>query len=190
MFWELDLCHLKLLVTPSLNHSPLATSSVPEPCCFYSSVMWKSLSRVRLFANPWAVACQAPLSIEISRQEYWSRLPVPSPGDLRDPGIESRSPALQADSLPSEPPGKPSGAPDNAMWLQVHYPWSLSIFDPLSLPVSLIGTCPQEPCFKAPDAPQSHMSQQCTVADGLVYGHLGWQPWPRTSGPREATNQL
>ena len=51
---------------------------------------------------------QAPLSMEFSRQEYWSGLPLPSPGYLPDPGIKPRSPALQADALPSEPPGKPS----------------------------------------------------------------------------------
>ena len=45
--------------------------------------------------------------MEFSRQEYWSGLPFPSPGDLPDPGIEPGSPALQVDSLPSEPPGKP-----------------------------------------------------------------------------------
>ena len=56
---------------------------------------------------PWTVALQAPLFMEFSRQEYWSGLPFPSPGDLPDPGIESMSPVLQADSLPSEPPGKP-----------------------------------------------------------------------------------
>ena len=49
---------------------------------------------------------QAPLSMGFSRQEYWSGLPFPSPGDLPNPGVESRSPALQADTLPSEPPGK------------------------------------------------------------------------------------
>ena len=49
---------------------------------------------------------QAPLSMEFSRQEYWSALPRPPPGDLPNPGIEPRSPALQADSLPSQPPGK------------------------------------------------------------------------------------
>ena len=52
---------------------------------------------------PWTVANQAPLSMGFSRQEYWSRLPFPSPGDLPDPGIELRSPALQADALPSKP---------------------------------------------------------------------------------------
>ena len=53
---------------------------------------------------PWTVAQQAPLSVELSRQEYWSGLPFPSPGDLSNPGIKPGSPALQADSLPSEPP--------------------------------------------------------------------------------------
>ena len=52
------------------------------------------------------VACQAPLSMEFSRQEYWSRLPFPSPEDLPDLGIEPMSPAFEADALTSEPPGK------------------------------------------------------------------------------------
>ena len=52
--------------------------------------------------TPWTVARQAPLSVGFSRQEYWSGLPFPSPGDLPDPGIKPRSPALQADSLPAE----------------------------------------------------------------------------------------
>ena len=67
----------------------------------------KLLSRVQLFVIPWTVAYQAPLSMEFSRQEYWSGLPFPSPGDLPDPGIEPRSPALQADALLPELPGKP-----------------------------------------------------------------------------------
>jgi len=58
-----------------------------------------------LFATPWAVAYQA--SMEFSRQEYWSGLPFPSPGNPLNPGIEPRSPTLQADTLLSEPPGKP-----------------------------------------------------------------------------------
>ena len=62
----------------------------------------KLLSRVRLFAIPWTVAYQARSSTEFSRQEYWSGLPFPSPGDLPDPGTEPRSPALQADAFPSE----------------------------------------------------------------------------------------
>ena len=67
----------------------------------------KSLSRVCLFATPRTVVYQASPSMGFSRQEYWSGLPFPSPGDLPDPGIEPRSPALEADALTSEPPGKP-----------------------------------------------------------------------------------
>ena len=71
----------------------------------------KLLSRVQLFATQlfatlWTVAYQAPPSVGFSRQEYWSGLPFPFPGDLPDPGIEPGYPALQADTLPSEPPGK------------------------------------------------------------------------------------
>ena len=73
---------------------------------FSSEVKVKSLSRVRLFATPWTVAYQAPPSTEFSRQEYWSGLPFPSPGDLPNPEIEPGSPAFQADALTSEPPGK------------------------------------------------------------------------------------
>ena len=65
----------------------------------------KSLSRVWLFATPWTVAYQAPQSMGFFRQEYWSGLPFPSPGDLPNPGIEPWSPALQTDALPSEPLG-------------------------------------------------------------------------------------
>ena len=71
----------------------------------------KSLIRVRLFATLWTVGHQAPPSMGFPRQEYWSGLPFPSPGDLPDPGIEPRSPSFQADALTSEPPGKP------------HMPW-------------------------------------------------------------------
>ena len=64
----------------------------------------KSLSRLQLSATEWTVAYKAPLPMGFPRQEYWSRLPFPSPGDLPHPGIELGSPALQADSLPSETP--------------------------------------------------------------------------------------
>ena len=89
---------------------------------------WKCwlLSCVHLFANPWTAACQAPLSIEFFRQEYWSGLPSPSPGVLPHPGIEPRPSTFQADSLLSEPPGK------------VFNSWQISIyFSPLS-PLPLI----------------------------------------------------
>ena len=64
----------------------------------------KLLDHVRLFATPRTVACQAPLAMKFSRQEYWSGLPFPSPEDLPNTEIEPGSPALQADSLPSEQP--------------------------------------------------------------------------------------
>ena len=65
------------------------------------------LSHVQLFATPWTVARQAPLALGFPRQEYWSGLPFPSPGDLPDPGIEPTSPALQAGSLPLSHQGGP-----------------------------------------------------------------------------------
>ena len=68
--------------------------------------MLESESEVQLFVSPWTVAYQAPPSMGFSRQEYWSGLPFPSPGDLPNPGIKPGSPALQADALPSDPPGK------------------------------------------------------------------------------------
>ena len=67
------------------------------------TVTVRSLSRVQLFATLWTVAHQAPLSMGFSRQEYWSGLPFPFPGDLPNPGIEPRSPALQAYTSTSEP---------------------------------------------------------------------------------------
>ena len=79
-------------------------------------------SHVWLFATPWTVACQAPLSMEFSKQEYWSGLLFLSLGNLLPPGVEPRSPALQTDSWPSEPPRSPSIfttiAPNNAFFLR------------------------------------------------------------------------
>ena len=79
-------------------------ASVVALCLFgCNACMLSCLSRVQLFATPWTVACQASPSMGFSRQEYWSGLPFPSPGDLPHLGIEPRSPALQADALTSEP---------------------------------------------------------------------------------------
>ena len=72
-------------------------------CVLYLVIQWC------LTVTPWTVACQAPPSMGFSRQEYWSGLPFPSPGDLLNPRIDPASPALQADFLPSEPPEKPFG---------------------------------------------------------------------------------
>ena len=84
----------------SVNHS----SELPNLREVGGGLVTKSRQTL---ATPWTVACQAPLSMGFSRQEYWSGLPFPFPGDLPNPGIELMSPALQADSLLSEPPGKP-----------------------------------------------------------------------------------
>ena len=82
------------------------SSSTHQSSCLFIPLIneVKSLSHVRLFVTRWTVAYQAPQSMEFSRQEYWSGLPFPSPGDLPNPGIEPGSPTLQGDALPSEPP--------------------------------------------------------------------------------------
>ena len=94
---------LLLLTCQKVKDYSSSSSSVVTQACptlffffFFSFFFFMSNS-----ATPWTIACQAPLSMGFSRQEYWSGLPFPSPGDLPDPGIEHRSPTLQADSLPS-----------------------------------------------------------------------------------------
>ena len=74
----------------------------------------KLLSSVRLFATPWTIAHWATPFMEFSRQEYWSGLPFPSPGDLLNPGIESKVPALAGGFFSTEPPGKPH------QWKEAH----------------------------------------------------------------------
>ena len=81
------------------NLEKKTASSVLNLTVILSEVKVKSLSRVRLFATPWTVTYQAPPSMGFSRQEYWSGLPFPSPGDLPNPGIEPGSPTLQADAF-------------------------------------------------------------------------------------------
>ena len=94
-------CKSGLLIFPI----PLSSCHFSHENVQFSSV--QSLSRVGLFATQWTVACQAPLSMDFSRQEYWNGLPFPSSGNLPNPGIKPRSPALQEDTLPDEPQGKP-----------------------------------------------------------------------------------
>ena len=94
------------------------------------STLWKwkcqPLSHVWLLVTPWTLACKSPLSMGFSRQECWSGLPFPPPGDLPDPGIEHRFPALQADCLSSQPPGK--------SYLLSGDIWNKSIFSCIWLP--------------------------------------------------------
>ena len=83
------------------------TFEIPSPIVFMCVCVWESFSCVRPFATLWTEALQAPLSMGFSRQEYWSGLPCPPPGDLRDPVNETDPPTLQADSLPFELSGLP-----------------------------------------------------------------------------------
>ena len=101
---------------PHPRYSLARTCTTPVPLCVSPSsplcrdtshsglALLVTQSCPTLQPTPWTAGPQAPLSMGFSRQEYWSRLPFPSPGDLPDPGIEPRSPALLADSLPSKPP--------------------------------------------------------------------------------------
>ena len=98
------------MAQPGVRTRPHSTYKLPSAflrCSTSFITCAQLLCRVRLFVTPQTVACQAPLSMGFSRQEYWSGLPFPSPGDLLDPGIEPWSPVLQADSLPFEPLEKP-----------------------------------------------------------------------------------
>ena len=115
----------------------------------------KSLSHVRLFVTPWTVADQAPQSMEFSRQEYWSGLPFPSPGDPPDPGIEPGSPALQADALPSEPPGK--AVVDISLSIMIISSCMFVAANGIGMKVLVTQSCPTlcDPWTVACQAPQS-----------------------------------
>ena len=109
---------VNMLHTTNTLHGPISDTwpchSHPSPQCFYFCInsntkVQKTLRRVRyIFCTSWTVACQVPWSMALPRQEYWSGLPLPSPGDLPDPGIEPESPALAGDSLPLSYLGSPS----------------------------------------------------------------------------------
>ena len=118
-----------LIALVSISSTVLKRSSKSRHLHLVSDIKGKSFSLSPLnitlnimmcptLATPWTVACQAPLSMGFSRQEYWSGLPFPFPGDLPDPRIERGSPALQADTLPTELQGKPSNITlAIALWL-------------------------------------------------------------------------
>ena len=91
--WHSSSALLLLIVRPLVHGGSLVLISHVKSC--------------PTLVTPWTIAYQAPLSMGFSREEYWNGLPFPSPGDLPNWGIEPRSPALPADSLPTEPPGKP-----------------------------------------------------------------------------------
>ena len=107
----------KQLLAPNLTFSDVRLVASDQPWWEYL-YQWKrkSLSPVRLFATPLTIQ-----SMECSRPEYWSGFPCPSPGDLPNPGIKSRSPALLVDSLPAGPPEMPKNAGVGNIWYLLWY---------------------------------------------------------------------
>ena len=101
-----------LMAVAKKRQETLPQSSAPEVQNAKTSLKKKVklLSRVQLYGTPWTVVYQAPRSMDFSRQEYWRGLPFPSPGDLPNPGIKPRSPALQVDSLQMGYQGSPHKA--------------------------------------------------------------------------------
>ena len=107
-----------MLVPFPWNDSPLVAEPLTSQMCQmmpnWGGLVSESESEVTqscpTLCDPWTIAHQAPPSMGFSRQEYWSGLPFPSPGDLPDPGIEPRSPTSEADALTFASPGKPSNA--------------------------------------------------------------------------------
>ena len=160
----------------------------------------KSLSHVRLFANPWTVDSQAPTTIEFSRQECWSRLPIPSPGDLPDPWIEPRSPALQADILPSEPPGKPLSLflIAGIYLVRISYTWVLMEFPFLPIFLSACGSSgyhrcppsPPRPGHPAPDSLRPHPVPAGTAPLQLLASRHSSQPDQRCLCPQSRGDGL
>ena len=140
----------------------------------------KSLSSVRLFATPWTIAYQAPPSMGFSRQECWSGLPFPSPGDLPDLGIKPRSPTLQADALLSEPPGKCGSIQLSSLSLVWHFvtPWTIAYQAPPSMEFSrqeYWSGLPFPPPWDLPNPGTEPTSPASSAwqADSLPLSHLG-----------------
>ena len=125
------------------GHERVGHDWIPGSAATGITVIWclvvvQLLSRVLLFVTPRAIAHQVPLSVGFSRQQYWSGLPFPPPGDLPDSGIKPRSPALQVDTLLTAPPGKSSHL---VVFFKVHFPVcflsAVLVLDLTSLVVSI-----------------------------------------------------
>ena len=120
---------------PPCPNLPLIRLSWLRMFSFVLSLCAKLRSRVQLSVTLWTIAHQAPLSMQFSKQEYWSGLPFPPPGELLHPGTETVTPALQADSLPLSPRGAPREREELAVqgWARGHphclyCPWSRCSF--------------------------------------------------------------
>ena len=105
--WVQNEAGQRVLSREHTGHSKHPFPSTQEITLHIDITRWSPCSHVWLCGTPWTVSHQVPLSMEFSRQEYWSGWPFPSLGGLPDPAIEPRSSTLQADSLPAEPPKNP-----------------------------------------------------------------------------------
>ena len=138
------------------------------------------------FVTPSTVAHQAPLSMEFSRQECQSWLPFPSPGDLPNPGIEPGSPALQAEALPSEPPGMPLKKfffNQSDCWLAD----PISILNPI-LPSHLPGKNTYMAKFWSMRYKQKLWDKFCFSKQMLLLYHLNWTPHPPATSKKRSNN--
>ena len=136
-----------------------------------------SLSHVWLFATPWTLAYQVSPSMELFRQEYWNGLPFPSPQDLPNPGMEPRSPALQADALPPEPPGKHCSVAKSCPTLcnpincnppgsSVHRISQARVLEWVAISSSRLGSQPRD---------QTHISCVSCIGRQVLYYCATWQ---------------
>ena len=151
----------------------------------------KSLSRVRLFATPWTVAHQAPPSMGFSRQEYWSGLPLPSPGDLPNPGTEPGPPAFQADAFTSEPPGKKTAASNAVVRGRPNPIWPVPLQEkadserPEVQSVVAFSSCTFTLCVKLSPGRKEHVRTRRQRLQGQERGRRGDQ----ASQPRSPLRQ-
>ena len=148
----------------------------------------KSLSRVRLFAIPWTIAHQAPPSTGFSRQKYWSGLPFPSPGDLPNPGTESRSLTLQADALTSEPPGKGSEVKSLSHVQLFGTPWTIAHQAPPSMGFSRQEYWSGLPFPSPGDLPDPDIELESLVAPGYQVGSIPCEPSEKPQVPKPMAN--
>ena len=161
--------------TGMVSHRVSQTNPVPILLYTRTYTCGTSHSCVRLFVTLWIVACQAPMSLGFFRQEYWSGLPIPSPGALPDPGIEPVSPALADGFFTLEPPGKPLW---NTTWIYRQnkilqlvclcqtnkslWPW-------LSLHSAVGGCSPRQKPGSAPShREQLHLLNSCTFLSPFI----------------------
>ena len=130
------------------------------------------------FANSWTVARQAPVSMRFSRQQYWSKLPFPSPGDLPDPAVEPTSPALAGGFFITEPPRKPQRQDKEVVNMETKLFQIQIIF--LQWKRGLSGALPHLPLGHGEGADRKVSDQQVKavfLGESEASVKLGIQPW-------------